>query len=498
MAFLKLAAKGLAMASVLLCQEDLAHLYSEAQQAQATGDLAAAGRKYEAIIHLRPQMAEAYANLGNIYYQQGRPERAKVVYQKAVQIKPELAGPQFFLGVMAFAGHDYSSALLYLRRAEELEPSNALVHSYLGYTQYARSVFREAAGELEKALALDLADLDVLYHLSKSYGNLAKELSGQLQSQFPNSPYTNLARAHYFETGQNWKDASEQYRLALEKMPDNARLREKSRWAAKRAADDGTGAENGATKEPDELIDGSLAYRDTPPSGPKLKEELALWQTRVHALPQRDASDKQVYLAGEGNRALSYLASLAVLESDPDSYRAHQLRAQMLESSNKDEDAIAEYRNVLKQRPELQNIHFAIGSLLWKDQHFDQARAELQQELRNNPNHPEVLYELGDIASSGEDVQQAEKYLLGALKLDPKMVEAHYALEKIYTEKGLYEKSLEQLKAAVRTDSSDPKAHYRLSAVYRKLGRTQDAERELVLFKKSQTAGNQIGSSMVK
>ncbi|MGI8990552.1 MAG: tetratricopeptide repeat protein [Bryobacteraceae bacterium] len=495
---MKLAIMLLAMASVLLCQEDLAQLYSEAKQSQAAGDLAAAGRKYEAIVRLRPQMAEAYANLGNLYYEQGQTERAKTTYEKAARIKPDLAGPQFFLGVIAFTGHDYLSAARYLRRAEELEPSNSLVHGYLGYTQFARSVFQEAADELEKALAVDSSDIDVLYHLSKSYGNLAKELSGQLQSRFPNSPYTNLARAHYFETAQDWKGTSEQYRLALEKMPDSARLREKSQWAASKAADAGTKAEAGAADGIDELMDGSLAYRDAAPSGSKLREELALWRTRVHALPRHDADDKQVYLAGEGYRALSYLASLAVFESDPDSYRAHQLRAQMLESSNKDEDAIAEYRSVLKRKPELQNIHFAIGSLFWKDQHFDLARAELQQELRINPNHPEALYELGDIASSSEDARQAEKYLLAALKLEPKMVEAHYALEKIYTEKGLYEKSLEHLKAALRTDSSDPKAHYRLSAVYRKLGRTQDAEKELALFKQSQTTGNQMGASIVK
>ena len=491
MAVMKHAAIGLAFAVCLFAQEDLARLYSEAQQAQASGDLAASSRKYEAIIRLRPQMAEAYANLGNLYYQQGQTERAKTVYRKALQIRSDLAGPHFFLGVIAFSGHDYSSALAHLKRAEELEPSNAHVHSYLGYTQFARSEFREAAGELEQAFALDSADLDVLYHLSKSYGNLAKELSGRLQSQFPNSPYTNLARAHYFEAQQDWKGATEQYRLALEKMPDSARLREKSRWAA----DAAMAPQNGAM---DELIDGSLAYGDAAPSGQKLKDDLSLWQTRMHALPQPDSGGKQVYLASEGYRALSYLTSLNVLELGPDSHRAHQLRAQMMESSNKDEDAIAEYRNVLKQKPDLQNIHFAIGSLLWKIQHFDQARAELQQELRMNPNHPEALYELGDIAAATDDVPQAEKYLLAALKVDPKMVEAHYALEKIYTDEGMYEKSLEHLKAALGMDSSDPKAHYRLSAVYRKLGRTQEADKELALFKQSQAAGNQIGSSIVK
>src|SRR5713226_5780024 len=71
----------------------------------------------------------------------------------------------------------------------------------------------------------------------------------------------------------------------------------------------------------------------------------------------------------ETYQVLSFLTSLAVFETAPDSYRAHQLRAQLLEESKNDEGAIEEYRNVLKRKPDLKNIHFAIGSLYWKEQH---------------------------------------------------------------------------------------------------------------------------------
>src|ERR1700686_436181 len=120
-------------------QDDLAQLYAAAQKAQAAGDLATAAQKYEAIVRLRPEMAEAHANLGNIYYQQGKPDRAKASYQKAVQLKPDLAGPYFFLGVIAFGERDFPPALRFLQRAAALENSNPLIHSYLGYTYYARS-----------------------------------------------------------------------------------------------------------------------------------------------------------------------------------------------------------------------------------------------------------------------------------------------------------------------------------------------------------------------
>lgn len=474
-----------ALAAQAPAQDELTSLYSEAQKAQSAGDLATATSKYEAIVRLRPQMAEAYANLGNLYYQQGLPTRAKPVYQKAIQLKPDLAGPHFFLGVMAFSARDYSAALKSLQRAQQLQPENPLIPAYLGYTQYGRSAFHEAAGELEKAAALDRSDIDVLYHLGKAYSHLAQAAFDKLNRAFPKSAFANLARAHAYEIQENWEAAGEQYKLALATMPGNARLEEKARWAAAKAANASEATDAGVSHE---LVDGSMAYRDAPLSGPKLAEELGSWQSRVHALEREATSDRQAYSLAEGYQVLSYLSSLAVFELDSNSYRAHQLKAQFLETSNKDEDAIAEYRIVLKQRPDLPNIHFAIGSLYWKDQRFGDARPELLQELKMNPNHPEALYEMGDMASFEDDLQSAEKYFVSALKLNPSMVEAHFALEKIYTQSGRYEKSLEQLKKALEIDSTDPTAHYRLAGVYRKLGRIQDANRELAIFAQNPAA----------
>ena len=47
-------------------QEDaLRNLYDQARRAQAAGDLKCATQKYERMVALRPDLGEAYANLGN-------------------------------------------------------------------------------------------------------------------------------------------------------------------------------------------------------------------------------------------------------------------------------------------------------------------------------------------------------------------------------------------------------------------------------------------------
>ena len=467
---------------------DIARLYTEAQKAQAAGDFAGAIRNYQSILRLRPQMAEAWANLGNLYYQESETDRAREAYMRAIRLKPDLPGPYFFLGVISFRAHEYTDALKYLQQAAASQGPNAAISSYLGYTRYARGEFKEAGRALEKAWDLEPTDIDVLYHLSKSYGHLAAEHFSVLEKSFPDSVYAVLARAHLAETKEEWSAARQHYALALDKLPDNKRIREKLQSLDAKAS----GSSAPPSSPPDELIDASLMYRDSPPSGPALKKAIAAWRSRVASAGTPETQDKSEYFVAEGYQVLSYLCLLAVLEADPDSYRAHQLRAQMMEESRNDEGAIREYREVLQRKPDLQNIHFAIGSLYWKDQRFKEARPELMQELKLNPSHPEALYELGDILAFEGDGAAAEKYFVAAVKLDPGMAEAHFALEKIYTQAGRYQESLTQLQQVARLDPADPTPHYRRALVYRKLGKTQEAESELAIFNRKKAALNAV------
>ena len=79
-------------------------------------------------------MAEAYSNLGILYYDQHQYDHALTAFKKAIELKPELLAPYFFLGVLRFRAHAYEDALKYLTKAEVGDRSNALIHLYLGYT----------------------------------------------------------------------------------------------------------------------------------------------------------------------------------------------------------------------------------------------------------------------------------------------------------------------------------------------------------------------------
>lgn len=495
--------KGLAAVALLLLllpsslcalQDELVRLYGEARSAEAASDYATATQRYERIVALRPDMAEAYANLGNLYYVQGRLDRAEASFLKAVRLKPGLAAPHLFLGVLYFNNGDPVQAVPQLTAALKLDPSsNAMGELYLGYAYYALARYADSAGFLEKAAERDEKNLDAWYHLSMVYGQLSKLSFETLQKQHADAFETHLARSHFHESTGNWAEAREELMRALSVQPGGAeRLQRRVEWLEQRAA--------GKTPDPPPSQDagpeeGSTKYLYSPPAGAAILTAIGAERGLVtEALKAAPQTRQTRYRLAESYQALSFLSSLWVLQAEPDSYRAHQLRAQSLEAAGRTDEAVAEYREALGRKPELRTIHFAIGNLLWRNERLDEALPELEAELKLNPRDAQAHYEIGDILISRSQTAEAEKHFEEAIRYSPSMPEAHLALERIAGAKGNFPKALAHLKKAAALSPQDPTPHYRMWLLYRRLGRSAEAQAARQLFeeRKKQNAGKVV------
>ena len=476
-----------ALATAFVCfgQEDgLFRLYSEAREAQAAGDYKTATQKYQRIVTLRPDMAEVHSNLGILYYQQKKSSEASSHFRKAIELKPALAAPYFFLGILAVDDRRHDEAVQYLRRAQALGAPEVEVNLYLGHAYYGQSSYELAARHFEKAAERRTdAYLDVLYHLSKSYSHLANKYFALLAEKFAESFLVHLARAHAFEIEKDWKKARIEYDEALKQNPGSDRLRQKLAWVARKEAESSVGPED--TDSMDEVIDGQLRFFYNPPTGDNLAKEFRRLQSRLRELAkQDDQSGKKLYLLGEGYQVVSYLASLSLFESGPNSHRAHQLKGEHYEANGENDEAIREYRRALELKPDLRELHFWIGNLYWKRDRLEEALPELQEEIALNPNHPEALYEIGDILFAQGNLEAAEKYFLKSLRAKATAVETRLALEKIYTNWGQYDKALAQLRDAAEIAPEDSTPHYRMWVIYRRLGKTEEASAAVNTFTK--------------
>jgi protein O-GlcNAc transferase len=451
-------------------QEELVRLYTEARSAESAGDYAGAVQRYERIVALRPDMAEAHVNLGNLYYVQGRMEGAETSFKKALKLKAGLFVPHLLLGILYFNARNFDLAIPHLTTAVKLDASNPMAHLYLGYAYYALGRHDESAEALENAAERDAGNQDAWYHLSMVYGQISKRSFELLQKKYAEAFETHLARSHFFEASGSWAQAQAELSLALAQQPGNERLQRRKDWLDRRAA--------GQTPDPPTgLEEGSTRYLYAPPSGRDIQiavaaERRLIAEARKIAPPTKES----LYRLAEGYQALSFLSSLWVLQADPDSYRAHQLRAQSNEAAGRLEEAVAEYREVLVRKPDLRTIHFAIGNLYWRNARLEEARPELEAELKVNPRDAQAHYELGDILFSSGETAAAEKHFAEAIRYAPSMPEAHLALERIASTNGNFAKALMHLKKAAEISPLDPTPHYRMWLLYRRLGKTVEAQ----------------------
>jgi tetratricopeptide (TPR) repeat protein len=451
-------------------------LYQEAKSAEQNGNYPLATRKYEQILAARPDLAEAHANLGNLYYIQAKYDEAERAFRTALKLKPQLAGPQFFLGVLAFRSRDWTAAINHLNKAAELNPANPLIQLQLGYTYYAKGDFPDAVKNLEIVVRADERNEDAWYHLSKLHGQLSRRYFDELQLTAADSFFTHLARAHFYEGQASWQEAALEYEKA-DKIKPTSELKTKLQYLAARA--EGKQADWKPTREE---LDGSTQFLYQPPEiGRVLSDFWRLRQGLKEAEPLK-ASPEQLYKLAENHQLLSYLAALWVYGTNSESYRAHQLKGQSLEAAGRNEEAVAEYRAALAKKPDLQTVHFAIGNILWRAEQLEEALPELKAELEISPNDPQAHYELGDILLIQGNLDAAISHFLSCLRFAPETSEAHLALDRIYTSKGQIAEAMQHLRKAAAVAPNDPTPHYRLWLLYRKQGNAAEAAKSRKKF----------------
>jgi tetratricopeptide (TPR) repeat protein len=164
-------------------------------------------------------------------------------------------------------------------------------------------------------------------------------------------------------------------------------------------------------------------------------------------------------------------------QTDPNSYRVHQLMGDLEAAKENDGKAIEEYRTALGLKPTVPDLHYSLGHLLWKDLKTDEARTQLNAELQLNPRHAGALHDLGASYLMEHQPEKALGYLSRALEADPQDPDIRRDLGTAYANLHDYGKAEAAFKAAIPSDQ-DGSIHYQLARIYQAQGRKADAARE--------------------
>jgi tetratricopeptide (TPR) repeat protein len=165
-------------------------------------------------------------------------------------------------------------------------------------------------------------------------------------------------------------------------------------------------------------------------------------------------------------------------ESFPESWRAHQLRAEGYSAREASNDAIREYQLTLGLKPDEAELHEALGELFLNKKSYEEARAELERSLGLDPSRVRTLCLLGRLYVGTHETEKAVPYLQKALRYQPDMAEASDLLGTAYVRLGQNAQAIPELEKAAPFDFYGD-VHYQLYVVYRRLGKLQLADKAL-------------------
>jgi tetratricopeptide (TPR) repeat protein len=336
------------------------------------------------------------------------------------------------------AGH-YDEAEIDFKKLAELDPQIAEIHATLGLVYFQEKKFDQAVPELRRALKLKPT-------LSKASTLLAMSLSetGEYQEALPG-----------LEKGfQHSPDPTTKRMCGLQLMRSYTGL-----------------------QRDQDAVGVALQLNQLYPNDPEI-----LYHTG------------RVY----GNYAYLTVHKLEMVA--PASLWRHQAAAEAFESQGSTNQAIGEYREVLKLDPQRVSVHYRIGRTLlarWQLNHAgddrEQAVHEFEQELQVDPSNANAMYELAEIHRQQNELDQAQQFFSSALKYYPDFEEAQVGLATTLMAQQKPDQALPHLQKAVTLDAEDEVAWYRLSQVNRALGNKDEQQKALAQFQRvrSQMASQQ-------
>jgi len=129
---------------------------------------------FKEAIRLKPDLAEAYFDVGSVLQKTGHLEEAIVKYNEAMRLAPDLAEAHNNLGnILQKMGHQ-EEALPHYREAVRLKPDFVLAYNNLGLALQRMGRFEEAIANFKEALRLRPDDPDIRANLTRASSRLRK------------------------------------------------------------------------------------------------------------------------------------------------------------------------------------------------------------------------------------------------------------------------------------------------------------------------------------
>ncbi len=191
--------------------------------------------------------------------------------------------------------------------------------------------------------------------------------------------------------------------------------------------------------------------------------------------------------------------ALAVSE---DNYGARVDLGNALLSQGRTDEAILQFREAVRLRPELPLPHDRLATALHARGRLDEAIEQFEEILKLKPNEAAAHNEIGAILFGQGHLNEAIDHYREAARLNPNAAATHYNWGIALCYQGRYSEAVGQLGEAVVLEPDNARAHYNLGIALSRTGRVDEAIREfgaaLVLEPKAPKAHYQLGLALTQ
>ena len=387
-----------------------------------------------------PATKFAFARLIGVLSAQGKDSQAVAMAKKYVALAPKDYDARFSLGVCYLQAKSYSSAASAFKSALAIKPNDPAATQNLGFALINGKNYAEAKSFFEKSLARK-DDPQV-----RAMAAYACEQMGDKKA----------ALAHYDKIA--WKRLPQSPQAVMSMVRIHNAMN-KPAEASKVLAKAGT------FYKKDFAIQSELG-RQLMMQGKYKEAETALLAAR--SIRSDVTVNTNLALVCINLKKLPSAGTYAqsALKAEPKNKQAIELYAYILNSVQKNDKAIAQYRNWEKYYPKDPTPNIKIGGALLTQGKNDEAHAEYQKAMKKAPKDASVMVSAAVALRSMNKVDESISLLQKAAATDPKHEPAMATLAEIYESQQKTDLAIEQYKKMIAVNPKSKQSYQRLARAY--------------------------------
>ena len=324
-------------------------LYAQAQEEQASGNIAAAIGKYEEILKVAPKLSAAYNNLGALYFRQHQFDKAAKVLQEGLKINPSMTTASALLGISRFQMGEYAEARRPLEAAVKANPADNNAAVFLANDLTKLGELEQATSVLQTIARRQPKNQQIQYMLAKVYMQLSEQALAKMKAIDPNSPLSHALSAEVMESMNNYDGAAAELKKAVAMAPHEPGMHYK-------------------------LGDAYWNLEQWPAAQEQFQAELAIDPGNCSA--QWKLGDIVLQQNGSPEEALQ--KEEAALRGCPTLTGAQVDRGKALLKLHRNQEALQAFQSAEKAQPSDPQIHFLLAQAFRGLGHTEEAKAEMQ------------------------------------------------------------------------------------------------------------------------